>query len=374
MSNSLSVTPFHAMHVEAGAKMVPFAGYEMPVQYPLGVKQEHLHCRAAAGLFDVSHMGQLKLSGPSVDAVALALEALIPANYVDLAVGRQRYGMFTNADGGIMDDLMVTRVEDGFYVVVNAACKAQDIAYLRANLPADIIMEELSDRALLALQGPQAVEVLARLAPEVADMRFMDGKPVAILGHDCFVGRAGYTGEDGVEISVPNDRAEALAATLLAFDEVEWIGLGARDSLRLEAGLCLYGHDLDQNTTPVAANLMWAMQKARRPGGEREGGFPGADKIFAELVGQSGQLRVGLLPEGRAPVREGVAIVDAEGKVIGKVTSGGFSPTLGAPIAMAYIDTPEATLDSQVFALVRGKQLPCRVAPMPFVPQRYYRG
>jgi aminomethyltransferase len=362
------------MHVEAGAKMVPFAGYEMPVQYPLGVKQEHLHCRAAAGLFDVSHMGQLKLSGPSVEAVALALEALIPANYVDLAAGRQRYGMFTNADGGITDDLMVTRAEDHFFVVVNAACKEQDIAHLRANLPADIIMEELSDRALLALQGPQAVEVLARLAPEVASMRFMDGKPVAILGHDCFVGRAGYTGEDGVEISVPNDRAEALAATLLAFDEVEWIGLGARDSLRLEAGLCLYGHDLDQNTTPVAANLMWAMQKARRPGGEREGGFPGADKIFAELVGQSGQLRVGLLPEGRAPVREGVAIVDAEGKVIGKVTSGGFSPTLGAPIAMAYIDTPEATLDSQVFALVRGKQLPCRVAPMPFVPQRYYRG
>ncbi|MDP6968995.1 MAG: glycine cleavage system aminomethyltransferase GcvT [Gammaproteobacteria bacterium] len=374
MSDSLLITPFHAMHMEAGAKMVPFAGYEMPVQYPLGVKQEHLHCRAAAGLFDVSHMGQLKLSGPSVEAVALALEALIPANYVDLAVGRQRYGMFTNADGCIMDDLMVTRVEDGFYVVVNAACKAQDIAHLRANLPADIIMEELSDRALLALQGPKAVEVLARLAPEVADMRFMDGKPVAILGHDCFVGRAGYTGEDGVEISVPNDRAEALAATLLAFDEVEWIGLGARDSLRLEAGLCLYGHDLDQTTTPVAANLLWAMQKARRPGGEREGGFPGAAKVFAELAAQPAQLRVGLLPEGRAPVREGVDIVNADGQVIGKVTSGGFSPTLGVPIAMAYVDAAAATVDSQVFAQVRGKLLPCRVAPMPFVPQRYYRG
>jgi aminomethyltransferase len=374
MSDSLLITPFHAMHKDAGAKMVPFAGYDMPVQYPLGVKQEHLHCRAAAGLFDVSHMGQLKFTGPSVEAVALALESLIPANFLDLPEGRQRYGMFTNAQGGIMDDLMVTRLEDGFYMVVNAACKAQDIEHLRANLPDDIVMQELDDRALLALQGPQAVEVLARLAPEVASMRFMDGRPVSILGHDCFVGRAGYTGEDGVEISVPNDRAEALAAALVAFDEVEWIGLGARDSLRLEAGLCLYGHDLDQTTTPVAANLLWAMQKTRRPGGEREGGFPGAETIFAELESQPAQLRVGLLPEGKAPVREGVEIADADGQVIGKVTSGGFSPTLGAPIAMGYIDSAEATLENQVFALVRGKQLPCRVAPMPFVPQRYYRG
>ena len=374
MSDSLLITPFHAMHKDAGAKMVPFAGYDMPVQYPLGVKQEHLHCRAAAGLFDVSHMGQLKFTGPSVEAVALALESLIPANFLDLPEGRQRYGMFTNAQGGIMDDLMVTRLEDGFYMVVNAACKAQDIEHLRANLPDDIVMQELDDRALLALQGPQAVEVLARLAPEVASMRFMDGRPVSILGHDCFVGRAGYTGEDGVEISVPNDRAEALAAALVAFDEVEWIGLGARDSLRLEAGLCLYGHDLDQTTPPVAANLLWAMQKTRRPGGEREGGFPGAETIFAELESQPAQLRVGLLPEGKAPVREGVEIADADGQVIGKVTSGGFSPTLGAPIAMGYIDSAEATLENQVFALVRGKQLPCRVAPMPFVPQRYYRG
>lgn len=374
MSDSLLITPFHAMHKDAGAKMVPFAGYDMPVQYALGVKQEHLHCRAAAGLFDVSHMGQLKFTGPSVEAVALALESLIPANFLDLPEGRQRYGMFTNAQGGIMDDLMVTRLEDGFYMVVNAACKAQDIEHLRANLPADIEMQELDDRALLALQGPMAVEVLARLAPEVSSMRFMDGQPVSILGHDCFVGRAGYTGEDGVEISVPNDRAEALAAALVAFDEVEWIGLGARDSLRLEAGLCLYGHDLDQTTTPVAANLLWAMQKTRRPGGEREGGFPGAQTIFAELESQPTQLRIGLLPEGRAPVREGVEIADADGKVIGRVTSGGFSPTLGAPIAMAYIDTAAATIENQVFALVRGKQLPCRVAPMPFVPQRYYRG
>ena len=374
MSDNLFTTAFHAMHIEAGAKMVPFAGYEMPVQYPLGVKQEHLHCRAAAGLFDVSHMGQVKLTGPSTDAIALALEALIPANYLDLTVGRQRYGMFTNAEGGIMDDLMVTRCDDHFFVVVNAACKEQDIAHMRANLPADIELEELNDRALLALQGPQAVEVLARLAPEVAAMRFMDGKPVSILGHDCFVGRAGYTGEDGVEISVPTDRAEALASALLAFDEVEWIGLGARDSLRLEAGLCLYGHDLDQTTTPVAANLVWAMQKARRAGGEREGGFPGADVILAELANGTEQLRVGLLPEGRAPVREGVEIVTEAGEVIGKVTSGGFGPTKGAPVAMGYIDTAHAAEGTLVFASVRGKQLPCRVAAMPFVPQRYYRG
>ncbi|MCP4791082.1 MAG: glycine cleavage system aminomethyltransferase GcvT [Gammaproteobacteria bacterium] len=374
MSDSLLVTPFHAMHLEAGAKMVPFAGYEMPVQYPLGVKQEHLHCRAAAGLFDVSHMGQVKLTGPSTEAIALALEALIPANYVDLGVGRQRYGMFTNAQGGIMDDLMVTRADDHFFVVVNAACKAQDIAHMRAHLPADIELQELTDRALLALQGPQAVAVLARLAPEVSSMRFMDARPVSILGHDCFVGRAGYTGEDGVEISVPNDRAQALAAALLAFDEVEWIGLGARDSLRLEAGLCLYGHDLDSTITPVTANLMWAMQKARRPAGERAGGFPGADIILAELAAGPAQLRVGLLPEGRAPVREGVEVANTDGQAIGRVTSGGFGPTVGAPVAMAYIDASYAEVGTLVLALVRGKQLPCRVATMPFVPQRYYRG
>jgi len=373
MSDALLKTPFHSMHLEAGAKMVPFAGFDMPVQYAIGVKQEHLHCRAQAGLFDVSHMGQVRLTGPSMEAIALALESLIPADYLNLAPGRQRYGFFTNDAGGILDDLMVTNAGDHFFVVVNAACKAQDIAHMQAHFPNDIKLEVLADRSLLALQGPMAGEVLARLAPEVADMRFMDAQAVAILGHPCFIGRAGYTGEDGFEISVANDRAEALASALLAFDEVEWIGLGARDSLRLEAGLCLYGHDLNIDTTPVAANLVWGMQKSRRAGGDREAGFPGADVILAELANGPSRRRVGLLPEGKAPVREGADLVLADGTLIGKVTSGGFGPSLGAPLAMGYLDTEHAVIDNQIFALVRGKQLPCRVCKMPFVVQTYRR-
>ena len=373
MSDSLLTTPFHAMHIEAGAKMVPFAGYDMPVQYAMGVKQEHLHCRAKAGLFDVSHMGQVRLTGESMKAVALALESLIPADYVALAIGRQRYGFFTNGKGGIMDDLMVTNAGDHFFVVVNAGCKEQDIAHMRAHFGSDIKVEVLDNRSLLALQGPMAGEVLARLAPEVADMRFMDAKAVSILGHDYFIGRAGYTGEDGFEISVPNDRAEALSAALLAFDEVEWIGLGARDSLRLEAGLCLYGHDLNPHTTPICANLNWGIQKSRRVGGDREGGFPGADIILAEIVNGTTRRRVGLLPEGKAPVREGAQLVTVDGNVIGLVTSGGFGPSLGAPLAMGYLDSFYSAIDTQVFALVRGKQLPCRVCKMPFVEQTYRR-
>ena len=353
--------------------MVAFAGYDMPVQYAMGVKQEHLHCRAQAGLFDVSHMGQVRLTGPSMEAVALALESLIPADYMGLAEGRQRYGFFTNAAGGILDDLMVTNAGDHFFVVVNAGCKDQDIAHMRSHFDHDIKLEVLDSRSLLALQGPMAAKVLARLAPEVNDMRFMDAKVVSILGHDCFIGRAGYTGEDGFEISVANNHAEALAASLLAFDEVEWIGLGARDSLRLEAGLCLYGHDLGPNTTPVSANLNWAMQKSRRAGGDRQGGFPGADIIFSELANGVTRRRVGLLPEGKAPVREGVELVAANGEVIGVVTSGGFGPSLATPLAMGYLDHAYCGIDSQVFALVRGKQLPCRVCKMPFVEQTYRR-
>jgi|TARA_B110000967_G_scaffold53640_1_gene54986 aminomethyltransferase len=373
MSDSLLTTPFHTMHINAGAKMVAFAGYDMPVQYAMGVKQEHLHCRAQAGLFDVSHMGQVRLTGPSMEAVALALESLIPADYVSLAKGRQRYGFFTNDGGGILDDLMVTNAGDHFFVVVNAGCKEQDIAHMRAHFNTDIKLEVLNSRSLLALQGPMAGKVLARLAPEVESMRFMDAQAVSILGHDCFIGRAGYTGEDGFEISVANDFAEALATRLLAFDEVEWIGLGARDSLRLEAGLCLYGHDLGPDTTPVAANLNWGIQKSRRAGGDREGGFPGADIILSEMANGAARRRVGLLPEGKAPVREGAELVTAGGDVIGVVTSGGFGPSLLAPLAMGYLDSAYCGMETQVFALVRGKQLPCRVCKMPFVEQTYRR-
>ncbi|MDB9752765.1 glycine cleavage system aminomethyltransferase GcvT [Oceanospirillaceae bacterium] len=373
MTDSLLTTPFHSMHIQAGAKMVPFAGYDMPVQYAMGVKKEHLHCRAQAGLFDVSHMGQVRLTGTSMESIALALESLIPADYVALAPGRQRYGFFTNASGGIMDDLMVTNADDHFFLVVNAGCKVQDIEHMRAHLGSDIDLEVLEDRSLLALQGPKACEVLARLAPDVEDMRFMDARSVSILGHECFIGRAGYTGEDGFEISVANDRAEALAASLLAFDEVEWVGLGARDSLRLEAGLCLYGHDLNQQTTPISANLTWGIQKSRRAGGDREGGFPGAEIVLEEMANGAKRRRVGLLPEGKAPVREGVQLVTAQGDVIGVVTSGGFGPSLGAPLAMGYVDNAYTPFDTQVFALVRGKQLPCRVCKMPFVEQTYRR-
>lgn len=373
MFDSLLTTPFHSMHIQAGAKMVPFAGYDMPVQYAMGVKKAHLHCRAQAGLFDVSHMGQVRLTGTSMESIALALESLIPADYVALAPGRQRYGFFTNASGGIMDDLMVTNAGDHFFLVVNAGCKVQDITHMRAHLGSDINLEVLEDRSLLALQGPKACEVLARLAPDIEDMRFMDARSVSILGHECFIGRAGYTGEDGFEISVANDRAEALAVSLLAFDEVEWVGLGARDSLRLEAGLCLYGHDLNQQTTPISANLAWGIQKSRRAGGDREGGFPGAKVVLEEIANGAKRRRVGLLPEGKAPVREGVQLVTAQADVIGVVTSGGFGPSLGAPLAMGYVDSAYTSSDTQVFALVRGKQLPCRVCKMPFIEQTYRR-
>ena len=366
-------TPLHALHIELGARMVPFAGYDMPVQYPLGVMKEHQHTREHAGLFDVSHMGKIRLTG--ADA-AQALEALVPVDIIDLPVGMQRYAMFTNEHGGILDDLMVANLgNDQLFLVVNAACKEQDLAHLRNHLSAHCSIEPLfEERALLALQGPQAVTVLERLAPEVANMTFMQFAAVPLLGADCFVSRSGYTGEDGFEISVPAEQAEALARRLLAEPEVQAIGLGARDSLRLEAGLCLYGHDMNEQTTPIEASLLWAISKARRVEGTRAGGFPGAERIFAQQQQGVARKRVGLLPQERTPVREGAEIVDADGTPIGTVCSGGFGPTLGAPLAMGYVDTAFASLDVDVWAIVRGKKVPMKVAKMPFVPQRYYRG
>lgn len=372
-TETLAKTPLHALHLELGARMVPFAGYDMPVQYPLGVMKEHLHTREKAGLFDVSHMGQIVLRGANA---AKALESLVPVDIIDLPVGMQRYAMFTDDNGGILDDLMVANLgNDTLFLVVNAACKEQDLAHLQQYIGDQCQIESLFEaRALLALQGPQAVEVLARLAPEVAKMTFMQFAPVRLLGVDCYVSRSGYTGEDGFEISVPAEHCETLARSLLAEPEVEAIGLGARDSLRLEAGLCLYGHDMSTNTTPIEASLLWAMSKPRRADGARAGGFPGAERIFAQQQEGVASKRVGLLPQERVPVREGAEIVDADGTVIGNVCSGGFGPTLAAPVAMGYLPSSHSAVDTEVWAMVRGKRVAMKVAKTPFVPQRYYRG
>jgi aminomethyltransferase len=371
-NSALKKTPLYDLHLELGAKMVPFAGYEMPVQYPLGVKKEHLQTREQAGLFDVSHMGQVLLTG---DAAAAMLESLVPVDIIDLPAGKQRYAIFTNEQGGILDDLMIANWGDSIYVVVNAACKEQDIAHMRANLPEGVTLEALDDRALIALQGPAAVTALSRLAPQVADMVFMDSRRISIDGVECFISRSGYTGEDGYEISTPADQAERLSRLLLDQPEVEFIGLGARDSLRLESGLCLYGHDLDTSTNPVEASLLWAISKCRRAGGERAGGFPGADIILGQITNKdNSRKRVGMIGEGRAPVREGTELFDADDNRIGVVTSGTFGPSAGASIAMGYIDSAAAVLDSTIFAEVRGKKLPMRISKMPFVEQRYFRG
>lgn len=372
MTQELLTTPLHALHVEVGAKMVPFAGYDMPVQYKLGVKKEHLHTREAAGLFDVSHMGQLRLHG---EGAAAFIESLVPVDIIDLEAGKQRYAFFTNEQGGISDDLMVANMGDHLFVVVNAACKEQDVQHLQAHLPAGVELEVIEDRALLALQGPKAAEVLARFQPAVADMLFMDIQRVEINGVECIVSRSGYTGEDGYEISVPAEHAVAFANALTAEAEVEWIGLGARDSLRLECGLCLYGHDLDTTTTPVEASLLWAIQKVRRIGGEREGGFPGADIILQQIeTKEVSRKRVGLVGQTKAPVREGTELFDGEGNKIGVVTSGTSGPSAGKPISMGYVRADLADIDTELFAEVRGKMLPMNVVKMPFVPQRYYRG
>jgi aminomethyltransferase len=344
----------------------------MPVQYPLGVKKEHLHTRDAAGLFDVSHMGQLTLTG---DNAAAMLEALVPVDIMDLPVGKQRYAFFTNEQGGILDDLMVANLGDCLFVVVNAACKQADIAHLMANRLPGVTLTELTERSLIALQGPKAAAVLADLAPQVSDMVFMDIARVTIDGIDCIVSRSGYTGEDGYEISVPSQDAVALAQRLTEFDQVEWIGLGARDSLRLECGLCLYGHDLDATTTPIEASLIWALSPVRRAGGARAGGYPGADIIHHQHANNAApRKRVGLVGETKAPVREGSLLFSLSGQPIGVVTSGTAGPNAGVPISMAYVNRDFATVGTQIQAEVRGKMLPMTVSKMPFVAQRYYRG
>ncbi|MGB6396020.1 MAG: glycine cleavage system aminomethyltransferase GcvT [Bradyrhizobium sp.] len=375
--NPLRRTPLYALHAALGGKMVPFAGYEMPVQYGPGVLREHLHTRKAAGLFDVSHMGQIALrakSGPVEDA-ASALERLVPQDIVKVAPGRQRYAQFTNAAGGILDDLMVANFGDHLFLVVNAACKEADEAHLRKHLSDVCMIEPLSDRALIALQGPRAESALAAFCADAPLMRFMDAGPRQVDGIDCFVSRSGYTGEDGFEISVPAERAERLANRLLENADVLPIGLGARDSLRLEAGLCLYGHDIDTTTTPVEGALEWSIQKSRRTGGARASGFLGAEEILAQLEKGAPRRRVGLRPEGRAPVREGAALFadDASIEPIGAVTSGGFGPSLNAPVAMGYLPASLAAPGTQVFAEVRGQRLPLKVATTPFVPNTYKR-
>lgn len=374
-SSPLLVTPLNAAHRALSAKMVPFAGYDMPVQYPSGVLAEHNWTRSHAGLFDVSHMGQAAIEGPDFATIAQGLETLVPADILGLVQGQQRYSQLTNAEGGILDDLMITRpatLEEAkyIYLVVNAGCKEADYAHIAAHLPKGLRLVRSDDRALLALQGPRAVGVLRRLGCGAADLPFMRAGWFDLAGHRCHISRSGYTGEDGFEISVKTDAAEALWARLLSDADVKPIGLGARDSLRLEAGLCLYGHDIDTTTSPIEAGLQWSIQKRRR----EAGGFPGAGRIQRELREGPHRVRVGLLPEGRAPAREGTAIVDAvTGLPLGVVTSGGFGPTLNGPLAMGYVPPTHTAVGSPVHLLVRGKPHPARVAAMPFVPNRYVR-
>jgi aminomethyltransferase len=374
---ALRRTPLYAMHVRLGARMVPFAGFEMPVQYPGGIIREHLHTRAAASLFDVSHMGQIALHPRSGrgEGAARALETLVPGDVIGLAPGRQRYTLFTNAAGGVLDDLMVSNQGDHLVLVVNAACKEADEAHLRAHLSDACHIERLAGRALVALQGPQAEAALARLAPEVCAFRFMDARTVALMGAPCLVSRSGYTGEDGFEISIRSERAEALCEELLSDGRVAMAGLGARDTLRLEAGLCLYGADLTPEITPVEAALDWTIAPSRRAGRARAGGFPGADVILRQLAEGAARRRVGLKPEGRAPVRAGAPLFRREDDAApeGAVTSGGFGVSLDAPVAMGYVPTDATTLGTRVFAEVRGKRLPVAVAELPFVAPHYKR-
>lgn len=365
----LKRTPLHALHRELGARLVPFAGYEMPVQYPTGILAEHAQTRTAAGLFDVSHMGQVRLTAKPGRDAAKALETLVPGDIAGLAPGQQRYTQLTNDQGGMLDDLMVTSTGDHLTLVLNAACKDTDLAHLQKHLSATCEIEPMFSRGLLALQGPQAAQVLARFVPQLATMKFMTGAFVVIDGARCYVTRSGYTGCDGYEISTPADAADAIARKLLAEPEVKPIGLGARDSLRLEAGLCLYGHDIDTTTTPVEAGLLWSIGKERRV----QGGFPGAAVVQKQIAEGAPRRRIGLLPEGKAIAREGAEIAIA-GKVVGKVTSGGFAPTLGRAIAMGYVERAHSADGTKVDLVVRGRPVSAEIAPMPFVKHTYYRG
>lgn len=371
---ALQRTPLYELHVSLGAKMVPFAGYEMPVQYPLGILKEHLHTREKAGLFDVSHMGQAFLIGPDHETTAAALEALVPADIANLQPGQQRYSQLLNDEGGIIDDLMVTRShsadDDGsLMLVVNASRKDVDYAHIAARLPDEVRLEPIPERALLALQGPTAKDVMAKLSDVAAGLPFMGASSGRVGEFDCHISRSGYTGEDGFEISVAATKAEKLARLLLAQEGVQPIGLGARDSLRLEAGLCLYGHDIDETTSPIEAGLVWSIQKRRR----QEGGFPGAERIQDELANGPKRRRVGIRPDGRAPAREGTEVLALLGDKLGVVTSGGFGPSVNGPVAMGYVRASYAEPGKPVNLMVRGKALSASIAPLPFVPHRYVR-
>ena len=369
--SDISKTVFYDYHLAAGGKMVPFAGYLMPVQYSSGIMQEHLHCRDNAGLFDVSHMGQIIIEG---EGAAQALEKLMPVDLESLVINQQTYATLTNEQGGVMDDLIVTRwAENTFFLIVNAGCKMQDLEHIRSHLP-DFDIRYLGEQGLLALQGLHAREIMAELSPEANKLVFMNGCHSTIDGIDCYITRSGYTGEDGFEISVDPSDALRLADKLLSYKLVNWIGLGARDSLRLEAGLCLYGHDMNETTSPVEAGIIWSISKSRRIDGAKAGGFLGADVILGQIANGVSKKRVGFLVDGRAPVSEGAEIVDQAGNVVGAITSGGFGPTLQAPVAMGYVSIEFAALGTQLNALVRGRSLPITVSKMPLVEQRYYRG
>jgi aminomethyltransferase len=371
LTETLHRTPFYDLHVKLGARIVPFAGFEMPVQYPTGILTEHNWTRNSAGLFDVSHMGQSYVTGPDHETAAKALEKLVPGDILGLAPGRCRYSQITNAKGGIIDDLMITRTaHDGrFYVVVNASRKDVDYAWIRQLLPKDVKLELIEDRALIALQGPKAAAVLARHCPKAQGLAFMSATEDTFDGIACHIARLGYTGEDGFEISVATKHALTVAETLLADADVKPIGLGARDSLRLEAGLCLYGHDIDEETSPVEADLVWSIGKRRRS----EGGFTGAERVTREIRDGARRKRVGIKPEGRAPAREGSVIINTEGRAIGIVTSGGFGPTVNGPVTMGYVETAYAAPGSKISLVVRDKPMPAEVVALPFTPHNYKR-